>query len=413
MRLQIVAILLFIIATVSGQEPNIKVQLDSAKTLFKKEQNCTQEELDKFDYNQIKNILNNVLKSDPNNAEARYFLGYTYSRINSRDGRNMIVSSPTLTIKSSEEFEKVNKLTPKYTGEIITLDPYSKISSEWGSLGMNYLYNNKKDSAIWAFAEGKKRGGFGNFILTINRKMLDACSKNSILITSGDNFTIPLWYLQTVENYRKDISVVNISMLNAKWYPNFLNKNKIIKFDLATQHIDTISDFLPWSDSTITINNFSWTVKPSIDGHYILRGDKIFLSILKQNNFEKDVFFTRGFDENSRLGLGDYLSSQIVIDKLTPQEKQENDFSDYYKSIKKLLMLSKYVNMNSHDEFESFDYIRYNVLDKLNLCLKANDMNNASKLLKLLDKYANEKKYPYKADAKTYLDNVREYVKWH
>ena len=151
MRLQIVTILLFIITTVSGQGPNCKVQLDSAKTLFKKEQNCSQEELDKFDYNQIKDILTNILKFDPNNAEARYFLGYAYSRINSRDGRNLTISSPILTMKSSEEFEKVNKLTPKYTGEIISLDPYSKISSEWGSLGMNYLYNNKRDSAIWAF----------------------------------------------------------------------------------------------------------------------------------------------------------------------------------------------------------------------------------------------------------------------
>lgn len=413
MRLQIVAILLFIIATVSGQEPNIKVQLDSVKTLFKKEQNCTQEELDKFDYNEIKNILNSILKLDPNNSEARYFLGYTYSRINSRDGRSMTTLNPILTIKSSNEFEKVNRLTPKYTGEIITLDPYSKISSEWGSLGMNYLNNNKRDSAIWAFQEGKKRGGFGNFILTMNRKMLDACSENSILITLGDNFTIPLWYLQTVENYRKDISIINVSLLNTKWYPNYLERNKIIKFDLTTQDIDTISGVLPWSDSTITINNFSWKVRPSLSDHYILRGDKIFLSLLKQNNFERDIYFTRGFAESSRLGLGDYLSSQIVVDKLTPKEKPENNFSDYYKSIRKLLMLSKYVNMNSNDELESFDYIRYNVFGKLNLCLKANDMNNASKLLKLLDKYANEEKYPYKADAKTYLDNVREYVKWH
>ena len=411
MRLQIVTILLFIITTVSGQGPNCKVQLDSAKTLFKKEQNCSQEELDKFDYNQIKDILTNILKFDPNNAEARYFLGYAYSRINSRDGRNMTISSPILTMKSSEEFEKVNKLTPKYTGEIISLDPYSKISSEWGSLGMNYLYNNKRDSAIWAFEEGKKRGGFGNFILAMNRKMLDACSENSILITSGDNFTIPLWYLQTIENYRKDISVINISLLNSKWYPNYLEKNKIIKFDLSTQYIDTISGVLPWSDSIITINHFSWKVKTSHRDHYILRGDKIFLSLLKQNNFERDIYFTLGFVESSRLGLGDYLSTQIVIDKLTPQEKLKSDFSDYYNSIIILLMLSKYVKVNSHDELESFDYIRYNVFDKMNICLNWNEKTNARKLLKLLDKYANEKKYPYKPDAKKYLDNIREYLK--
>jgi len=411
MRVRIVTILLFIITTVSGQDINIKVLLDSAKTLFKKERNFSQEELDKFDYNQVKNILNIVLTFDPNNAEARYFLGNTYGRLNSRDGRNMTNLSPYLTIKSSEEFEKVNKLTKKYTGEIIILDPYSKISSEWGSLGMNYLYNNKRDSAIWAFKEGKKRGGFGNFILAMNRKMLDACSKNSILITSGDNFTIPLWYLQTIENYRKDVSVVNISLLNSKWYPNYLAKNKIIKFGLTTQDIDTISGVLPWSDSTITINHFSWKVKPSFSDHYILRGDKIFLSLLKQNNFEKDIFFTLGFVESSRLGLGDYLSSQIVIDKLTPQEKLKSDFIEYYNSIIKLLKLSINVNVNSHDESESLDYIRYSVFDELKMHLYGNEKTKAKRLLNLLDKYTNENKYPYKQDAKKYLDYMREYLK--
>lgn len=411
MKLHIVTISLLIITTISGQNANSKILLDRAKTLFKKERNCTQEEIDKFDYNQVENILNKALILDPNNAEARYFLGYTFSRINSRDGRSITILSPILTIKSSEEFEKVNRLTPKYNGEIIALDPYSKISSEWGSLGINYLYNSKRDSAIWAFNEGKRRGGFGDFILALNRKMLDACSKNSILITSGDNFTIPLWYLQTIEDYRKDVSVVNISLLNSKWYPNYLEKNKIIKFDLATQYIDTISGVLPWSDSTITINNFSWKVKPYLNDRYILRSDKIFLSLLKQNNFEKDIFFTCGFDESSRLGLGDYLSSQIVIDKLTTQGKLNSDFSEYYNSIIKLLMLSKYVNVNSHDDLNSFDYIRYSVFEELKNRLYANDKTNAMNLLKALDEYANEKKYPYKPDAQKYLDSIREYLK--
>jgi hypothetical protein len=48
--------------------------------------------------------------------------------------------------------------------------------------------------------------------------MLAKVPPSGVLLAMGDNDTYPLWYLQQVEGTRKDVTVVTVPLLAAKWY---------------------------------------------------------------------------------------------------------------------------------------------------------------------------------------------------
>ncbi len=398
---------MFALAQIRNQSESFESLLKKGKAEFKKE-------FDQQDFSSAVSYLKKAVTLESENAEAHYFLGYAYSRLNAKDGESILKMNPELNKRSSEEFEQVIQLTPKYTGEIVVLDPYSKLTAEWGSMAMCYWNNNKMDSAVWAFNEGRRRGGFGSFYLSINRNILSQCSKNAILMCSGDNLTIPLWYLQIIEGYRKDVTVINIDLLNTVWYPQLLSLKSHVAFDQSQAVLDTM-ECVPLEDSTVSIRNkyaykdFSWTIKKTDHKDYLSRSDRLFLSILKANEFESDVYFTTGFGKDKRLSLENHVLPRILLDELQVGTKDAYTFETYTMELTKIAVLTKQVNLNSSDELNFVDNLRYEVLIRAEEQQALHHKSETKQLLKIIDRYFPEKNFPYSSiELKHYVEHLKK-----
>lgn len=390
------------------RKPLDETYLQNGKAVFK----INEPTEDKF-REAIEN-LQNAIEINPNNAEAHYFLGYAYSRLNSFDGRTIDKMNLDLVLKASEQFETVNKLTPKYSGEKVILDPYSKLTGEWGSLSIRYFATNKIDSAVWACKEGRRRGGFSNYYLGMARLILDNCTKGAFLVSSGDNITLPIWYLQKVEKYRKDVKHIDIALLNAEWYPKILEEKESIDFGYAPSERDTL-DYCYVMNPEFTINkkdgtSLSW----EFNHYYLYRGDRLFLNLLKKNRFKKNVYFTYAFDSQSQLNLKDHLQDLIILERINYDNKAPLSSNDYLERLEPVIENFKNINLNSYEEVADVDRVRFFICSRIIYCIDNNKIDEANNLMNLLETdqilakipYQLEELIPYKEELKQILSSI-------
>ncbi|MBA3559127.1 MAG: DUF2723 domain-containing protein [Gemmatimonadaceae bacterium] len=77
----------------------------------------------------------------------------------------------------------------------------------------------------WRAAD-RRRGPDAGLARTSADAILWSAPRNAVLLTAGDNDSFPLWYLQTVEQARADVTVVVTPLLGALWYREQLERRE-------------------------------------------------------------------------------------------------------------------------------------------------------------------------------------------
>jgi len=177
-------------------------------------------------------------------------------------------------------------------------------------LGLVPLYSNYK-----------KVDRSGNYIPpNYARNVMNSMEPNGILFTNGDNDTFPLWYIQEVEGVRKDCRVVNLSLLNTKWYiKQMRDMEPRVPISFNDETIDKMQPFILNRKQKFEFGELELIIP---DSSVVYVKDMVILDILRTNNWRKPVYFTTTTPTHNRFYLDPYLVQHGAVYKVNPRRAE-------------------------------------------------------------------------------------------
>ena len=188
----------------------------------------------------------------------------------------------------------------------------------------------------------------GNYVAwDYSYNLLQSVGPNGILFTNGDNDTFPLWYLQEVENVRKDVAVVNLSLLNTPWYIKQWKEARPeeTKFiNLTDKQVDRITSSLQrWEEKKVQVEVkndpknkegfIEWNLKPTFANQALRVQDIMVLRIINDAKWRVPIYFAVTVSQSNRIGLDQYLDMQGLTFQLKSHKTDPVDQDMMFKNL--------------------------------------------------------------------------------
>ena len=167
---------------------------------------------DEWKFEEAIELIKSEISLDSENPELFYWLG-RYSHFMVYDTRPF----PGKSDKWSKEqvlknLQKAVELNPNYG------DAKYFLAAEYGTRALEALKSGDIDRYKKELTEAESWGGFPLHAIEYGRNVLKSCDTNSILFVNGDAESNVLQYVQAIEDYRKDVSLVIKALLERPYY---------------------------------------------------------------------------------------------------------------------------------------------------------------------------------------------------